>query len=263
LEPSLRHVGFGRIPILRQSKEGARMRNLVAGLGAWLVLSGAAAAAPCVPDSLAGYIGLGAAGCTIGLNTFSGFQTFAAPGAATPIEPGDVAVNPVVAASGSGFDFILNSTAGGAAGAGDLFEILIGYQVSGSNLTSARVQLDGATATGDGVVTAVTDLCAAFAAFGPGTCDPGPLQTLIALRSEEVDDLASDPLFALLATPLGVVTDIAVDGGIGGSASLSSAGNRFGLALAVPEPSTVLLLALALGLIASIGRHRGPASRLS
>jgi hypothetical protein len=238
------------------------MRNLVAGLGAWLVLSGAAAAAPCVPDSLAGYIGLGAAGCTIGPNTFSGFQTFAVPGAATPIEPSDVAVNPVVAASGSGFDFILNSTAGGAAGAGDLFEILIGYQVSGSNLTSASVQLDGATATGDGVVTAVTDLCAAFAAFGPGTCDTGPLQTLIALHSE-FDDLSSDQLTALLATPLGVVTDIAVDGGIGGSASLSSAGNRFGVALAVPEPSTVLLLALALGLIASIGRHRGPSTRLS
>jgi hypothetical protein len=234
------------------------MRKLLVGLGAWLVLSGTVAAAPCVSDSLLGYIGLGAAGCTIGPNTFSGFQTFAVPGAATPIDSSNVTVNPVIAASGSGFDFVLNSTAG----AGDLFEILIGYQVSGSNLTSASLQLDGATATGDGVVTAVTDLCAAFAAFGPGTCDPGPLQTLIALRSE-VDDLVDDPLVALLATPLGVVTDIAVDGGIGGSASLSSAGNRFGLALAVPEPSTVLLLAIALGLIASIGRHRGPSTRLS
>jgi hypothetical protein len=238
------------------------MRSLVAGLGAWLVLSGAAAAAPCLSDSLSGYLGLGATGCTIGPNTFSGFQTFAVPSAATPIDPSDVTVNPVATASASGFDFVLASTAGGAAGPGELFEILIGYQVSGPDLASASVQLDGAAATADGVVTAVTDLCAGFTAFGPGSCAPGPPQTLIALWSE-VDDLSSHSLVALLATPLGVVTDIAVDGGLAGSASLSSAGNRFGVALTVPEPSTVLLLALALGLIAGIGRHRGPSTRLS
>jgi hypothetical protein len=238
------------------------MRNLVAGLWLWGALSGAVVAAPCLPDSLAGYIALGAAGCTIGPNTFSDFQTFTVPSAATEIDASNVTVHPVAAPSGSGFDFVLDSTAGGTAGPGAFFEILIGYNVSGPDLSFASVQLDGATATGDGVVTAVTDLCAAFVAFGPGTCDPGPMQTLIALRSE-LDDLSSDQLTALLATPLGVVTDIAVDGGPAGSASLSSTGNRFGVALAVPEPSTVLLLALALGLIAGIGRHRGPSTRLS
>jgi hypothetical protein len=228
------------------------MRKILLALVGWFVLGGTAAATPCLPDSLAGYIGLGAAGCTVGSSTFGDFASLPVPNAATPIDPATVTVSPVGAGSGVGFDFLLNSIAG----AGQFFDILIGYDVSGPAVQSASVLLGSPAASGDGVVTAVTDLCAGgFFASGPGSCTGTSLPGLIAFVTATDAELSSQRM-GPFTMPLGVVTDIGVDGGLTGSAALISAGNRFGLATPVPEPSSLAVAVLGFVLVMGFDQAR-------
>ena len=62
----------------------------------------------------------------------------------------------------------------------------------------------------------------------------------------------------LSAGALAVVTDIGVDGGLAGTASLQSASNRFRV---VPEPGSLLLMAV--GLLALFGFRAARAVRIS
>ena len=110
-----------------------------------------AAPVACSPGTLTDYVTLGD-GCTVGGFLFDNFTLGTTlPTGATPISPDVVEVTPVP----SGLAFGVDVTAD----AGELLEILFGYDVSHPAIAGARLAMSGASATGDAAVTAVKNFC--------------------------------------------------------------------------------------------------------
>ncbi|MBI4527707.1 MAG: PEP-CTERM sorting domain-containing protein [Deltaproteobacteria bacterium] len=217
-----------------------RLLFLTAVLSFSITISGSAAlAVVCVPDSLAGYIGLGAGGCTIGEALFVDFVSLPIPGAATQIQPQNITVTPLSSPFNFGLEFGVNLTPG----PGEFLDAVIGYAVSGAPFIGNTLSIAGASATGDGAVTTVEDKCLGgiFDPTGPTGCS-GVHNTLIVFAIEGDADTLEQLAFAAV-TGIGVVTDIGVDGGSAGTAALTSATNQFQI---VPEPATIVLLASGL-----------------
>jgi hypothetical protein len=105
------------------------------------------------------------------------------------------------------------------------------------------------------VVTATQDLCpdGLFGGGVPLGCPTAPA-TLISFLTELDSLLAAEAGFAA-AGFLDVFTDVAIDGGLEGSAGLGSVRLSFGT---VPEPSTALLCAAGLALLARSRARSGP-----
>jgi hypothetical protein len=121
--------------------------------------------------------------------------------------------------------------------------------------------MPGATAAGDGVVTAIQDLCIG------GSFTTGSLAGCSATQDANVafaidgDQSLSETLTFASVPVLGIVNDIAADGGLNGLASLRGGiTNSFTVVAAQPvaEPATVTLLAtgLAWALRARARRHQ-------
>jgi hypothetical protein len=202
-------------------------------------LSARSQAAPlCTDGSLSDYLALGS--CSIGSTTFSNFALVTPlPFGATPIPTNQVTVTPFSSSTAVGFQFLFDVSSA----AGLLNELLFGYQVSGPGFTAANLGLSGASATGDGGVTTVQDVCVG-GAFDPGTLNncTGTQDANIVFQIDGDQGLSSAVLFAS-TLGLGIVNDIAVDGGLGGSASLAgSVTNSFTLTTPVPEPTTGVLI---------------------
>jgi hypothetical protein len=207
-------------------------------------------AAPlCSSNTLAGYIALGS--CSIDSITFSNFGLVTPlPTGATAIPANQITVTPFNTLSGVGFSFGFDV----GSNTFDLNEILFGYQVSGAFLTGASLGLAGASATDDGVVTGVQDVCVG-GTFAPGSvlgCSGLPRSNVV--FAIDGDQQLSSTLLVANASLLGIVNDIAIDGGTGGSAALrGSVTNSF--AAAVPEPTTLVLVGS--GIVLLVRRRRG------
>jgi len=107
---------------------------------------GEAAPVACVPGTLSDYFALSDA-CTVGAFQFQNFvQLTTQPAGSSPISPDAVQVMPVASGLAFGVDV--------SASAGELLEILFGYDVTGSGIAGAGLSLSGASAAGDGAVTA-------------------------------------------------------------------------------------------------------------
>jgi len=221
---------------------------LIATLLATLV-PGRSEAAPvaCVPGTLSDYFAL-SDGCTVGAFQFQNFaQLTTQPAGSSPISPDAVQVMPVASGLAFGVDV--------SASAGELLEILFGYDVTGSGIAGASLSLSGASAAGDGVVTAVKNFCEG-GSFDPGdvTGCTGTGDALIAVALDGLEDLNQSLTIFPIVAMLGVVDDIAVDGGLDGSASLNgSVTNQFVAgANPIPEPASAVLVASGiLGLLRS------------
>lgn len=215
-----------------------------------------ALAAPCTTSTLAAYLGLGSSGCTIGSFRFSDFGLLTPPTGSIPFR--SVTVTPVAVGMSIGLDFGVSA----GAGAGVLLDDLISYRISGigASLDGASLFFTGSSTTGDGAVTVVENLCVGglfLGADGVSGCSGTPRNLIVVDTFGSTDPLMS--LAFLSALSLAVVTDIGVDGGTAGSASLISASNRFRIAASrVPEPSPLLLVVA--GLLALFGS--GAARRL-
>jgi hypothetical protein len=215
-----------------------------------LMLPVRSTAAPlCAGNTLAGYIGAGP--CSIDGLTFSNFGLVTPlPTGATPIALNQITVTPFNTPSGIGFSFGFDVSADPF----DLHEILFGYQVSGAFLTGASLGLSGASATDDGVVTGVQDVCVG-GVFNPGSllgCSGTPQSNIV--FAIDGDQLLNASLLFANASLLGIVNDIAIDGGTFGSAALQgSVTNTFA---AVPEPTTAVLVASGIAVILRQRRRR-------
>ena len=156
---------------------------------------------------------------------------------------------PFRTASGVGFQFLFDVTST----AFQLNELLFGYFASAPGFTDVTLSMPGASATGDGVVTAVQDVCigGAFTAGSVAGC-PTSQDANIAFAIDGDQSLSETLSFA--STPLlGIINDIAVDGGLGGNAALAGGiTNTFTVATPVPEPTTVTLLAAGMAWISAV-----------
>jgi hypothetical protein len=207
------------------------------------LLSGRSQAAPlCSGDRLTNYLSLGS--CSIGAATFSDFSLVTPlPTGANAVSTNAVFVLPFSTTTGVGFQFLFDVTSS----AFQLNELLFGYFASAPGFTDVTLSMPGATATGDGVVTAVQDVCVggAFTTGSLGGC-PAVQDANIAFAIDGDQSLSETLSFASVPL-LGIVNDIAVDGGLNGIAALAGGiTNSFTVASPVPEPATVSLIATGL-----------------
>lgn len=203
-----------------------------------------ALASQCTTSTLSSYVSLGSTGCTIGDVTFSDFGLLQQPTNSVLFTA--ISVIPVALGMTTvGLDFGVDASAS----SGMLFEDLISYRVSGPSLKGASLNFSGSATDpdGNGAVTVVENLCIGglfTGADGVSGCDGMP-QNLGVVNSFNVAD-SPDSLVFMPVASLGVVTDIAIDGGAGGFASLGSASNRFQVVgndlVPVPEPAAYLLV---------------------
>jgi hypothetical protein len=217
-----------------------KCRSVLFAAAIVFVLSGRAQAAPlCGADSLTNYLSLGS--CSIGGATFSNFSLVTPlPTGAAAVPTNSVIVLPFNTTTSVGFQFLFDVTSTSF----QLNELLFGYLASAAGFTDATISIPGATATGDGGVTAVQDLCIG------GAFTPGSLSGCSAMQDANIafaidgDQSLSETLSFASVPLLGIVNDIAVDGGLNGNAALAGGfTNSFTVTSPVPEPATVSLVA--------------------
>jgi hypothetical protein len=253
----------GRVPSKRAVRliaGGEVMSKIVARLLALLavVTTVPASAALCAPGTLQDYINLGSGGCQIGVTSYADFSLGTIPFGAIPIDPNAIAVTPTSLSIPDfqllGLLFTVNLTAT----AGTLLDTLVHFDVSATSIAGARATLGGADATADGAVTLIEEMCLGgfFAGIEPVGC-PTTTATLLPFAIEGFSDPDLSAAFPP-ATFLDVFADIGIDGGLAGTATLTSARLLFAVPAGIlAEPSAPMLVLLGLAMLAAI-RHRRP-----
>lgn len=202
------------------------------------------AATMCSPGSLASYIALGNGGCSIGSSTVSMFRVLPGISGGTPIDAANVNLTPTVLPNGVS----LAAQVTASASANQLFEALFNYSITGMPFQNASIALTNSSATGDGGVTDIQNLCNG-GNFGPNgvTGCAGPTRTQVLLNSG-----TATTSFAVPWTTIGVTDDLTIDGGLAGTATGGTITDTF----TVPEPSSIVLVGLGLALAAYQQRRR-------
>ena len=147
-----------------------KSRLILLAIAGTALLRVASANSLCSTESLASYIALGSAGCTIGSDTFASF-TIISPGTAgaTAIDPSAVTVTPSGGTTNPTLTFQTSLTAKTP----QLLEALFNYTVAGASFTSDTLTLSNSSETADGAVTDIQNYC--FGGnFGPDGVDGCP-----------------------------------------------------------------------------------------
>ncbi len=197
-------------------------------------------AATCTAGSLASYIALGSAGCTVGNNTLANFMIVPGSNGATAISPTAIGITPLGGSLDPGISTTVQQSA-----AGNIFEAIFSYRISGSRYQSETYTLSGSSETGSGAVTGLQNNCAGgtFDSSGVSGCS-GVSGTLLTLDGVQNRDFGT---FALPSF-LNITDDLTIDG-TGGTASAGTLTDQFN---AVPEPASGTLSAIALFLASGL-----------
>jgi hypothetical protein len=204
-------------------------------------------AGPCSSGTLATYVSLGAAGCTIGNNTLYDFTVFSSgTTGATELQSLSVNLNP----SGGNYFPTLAVSVTQTATDGNLIETFFTYDISGAGYIGTSATLSGSSETlPDGAVTGIENYCEG-GSFGPDGLDgcPGANGALVTADGFQNADSA-----AFSKIPFIAVTD---DFTIDGPASGGTFTNSF---TSVPEPISISLTGVGLilaGLWGGAARRR-------
>jgi len=213
-----------------------------------MLFASSASAGPCLPGTLQDYVLLGSGGCTLNQVQFQDFLLAPVAGFATEIDPALIQIAP----SGSVFTPTLLLTFNSTANAGEVFESFFHYTAFASPLTIASIGLGSPVVTGDGAITGILDVCAGgiFFPLQPAGCSGSP-GTAVAFAIATDAQLSSGLNFAPTSF-FDVFVDITIDGGLSGSAFLDSAA----VTNTTPEPTTLLLVGLTLGILGTVKLRR-------
>jgi len=237
------------------------IQTLLLSAGVLVTSAHPAQASPigCIADTLDHYINnLGAAGCSVGSVVFSGFSLLGLPNFSLPISPSQIQLSPTD--GGTNVQLAASIVPAVTAGPEDTREVLFGYNATGAQFTRVLTSLAGATADDDASVSFGTNYCVG-SVFSLALSCPGLVTTIFdpALGIDQLTD--ASPLSAP-ASLVGIVSDIAIGGGITGSATAGGpATTRFNVVgattppSAVPEPFTGALVGGGL-LLAGLRRRR-------
>jgi hypothetical protein len=240
--------GIIRVGFDREHKPEDSMRPILL-LGAMLLLSSSLFGSTCSPGTLIDYINLGSAGCDVNRVRFQDFfLTELSSFTTAEIDPALVQITPFAGTLQTAFLLTLNTTAQ----AGEVKESAFGFTATGS-LNGASIELGTPAVAGDGAITGILDVCAGgfFLGVEPIGCD-GTAATAIAFATAFDSQLSSSAGFPL-SSFFNVFTDITIDGGLAGSASLDTAT----VAVATsPEPSVSPLVAAGLGTLSMLMSRR-------
>lgn len=206
----------------------------------------------CITATLTIYDGAGFT-CHEGTEDFSNFK-FTASGTDVPL-PGDssISVTPLT----DGFQF----NAGFFVPSGETLDVTISYDVSiptPGMLTGDSLAIGGFGQTGNGALDVAESLCIGAIFNSSGVCVPPAVSASLNVFDNSMGFKQADSdLFS--TSLLGVVKDIALTGGSGGSsAQVSLIDNATPFAVApVPEPSSLALIGtLMLGLSFALRKNR-------
>ena len=222
------------------------MRGAFPALCLLVMLNSQGLAALCTTGSLASYIALGSGGCTIGSDTLSNFVFEPGLNGGTAISPNAVTIMPLGGSLDPGITTTVQQSA-----AGNIFEAIFTYRISGAKFKNETFTLGGSSETGSGAVSGLQNDCAS-GVFGPGGVSgcSGVKGTLLTLDGIQNQDVGTFNLPSFLT----ITDDVTIDG-TGGTASAGTLTDRFS---AVPEPASITFIALAL-IVASgllLGRGR-------
>ncbi len=231
------------------------MQRILLAAAFLVVIPSLALAAPCVPGTVTNYVGLGASGCQVGAFTFFNFEGLPSFSGGTPVSPALVQVAPSINAVGPRLDFSLTSSAS----ANQLLGIAIGFSISGSTLNGAVLSMVGAAATGNGVVTAVEDICrGGVFTSDPSNCTTSGQVTLVTAQ-DSIGPTGPDAQKFPITSFFDVFVDIAIDGGPSGTARLGAAAGPPGTVtaqFATPEAASISLIGIGLLSIWAFARCR-------
>jgi hypothetical protein len=198
-------------------------------------------ATPCTTGTLASYIALGSTGCTEGAFNVEDF-TFNVISTAIPITASEITVTPSATSTSLQFSSSLFDVSGT-----NSIDIQIGYLWDPGDLGSlAEVMNDPPVFPGQSSVT--IDACE-NANFVANVC-PTTLATAELFDDELVRDLNAIIIFPPGVTSLGMLDTVSVAGNGTGSADITNFSDTV-----VPEPSTLVLVPAAAGVLFALRRR--------
>jgi len=213
------------------------------------------AAAICPSGTAASYVALGSGGCQLGNLLFNNFlYTSTANPSVLGIPADAVAINPIPVLFNEGFGFQISSGFA-TTQPGSFIDGVLQFAVSttdrSASLTGLSLNTNG-TSTGTGLASVSENFCPG----GASTVNCPGLRN-ISVQSAGGSLTISTNLGRL--TELAVSKDINVSAGANGTATTSLVNNQFSNTSPVPEPGTLTLLGLSLGLGGlGLARRRTP-----